>query len=408
MSTLDNADDSLEQKIVLLSPGRESVSCMESCVTVNSIFEGLIRFDSRKRVIFSNDRVTELLGYTPNELRFKPIKWFFHNTKDKLNHRPISDVLHFANSDRKRGVTLETYLKSKSGLPIVVIFSINPVVNAEGVREYLATVVDIRSLRQAHEQTKNLLHAEKISVLGHLSASIAHEINNPLSFMLLDMGRQADMTRKLEALLTQISNEISPSERESLKKHLIELNDIACSTQEGLKRIADIVRSVKIFSRLDENPKKEISSLETILDAALRLVQTKTERRIKIVKYYDNKHITVAVNGGLLTQVALNLLINSIQAIGEEGTITVRTMGNGDIVSFEIEDTGCGIPEAVFPRLFTPYFTTKRDGTGLGLAIAKKIVEDMGGSIECFSVVNVGTKMKVQVPSVKDNSANRT
>ncbi|MHA2336968.1 MAG: PAS domain-containing protein, partial [Candidatus Hodarchaeales archaeon] len=176
-----------QSTLVILHEDHDS-SCMESCVAINTIYEGIIRLDKNKTIIFTNERLRNLLGYSPDDLKGKQLKWLFVDTTNKITHRPVGNILDPKRG--KKGITLETILNSKSGIPVSVLFSINSVINSSGIKEYLVIVTDIRRLQQAHEETKSLLHAEKISVLGHLSASIAHEINNPLSYLILDIDRQ--------------------------------------------------------------------------------------------------------------------------------------------------------------------------------------------------------------------------
>ncbi|OLS23819.1 MAG: Sensor protein ZraS [Candidatus Heimdallarchaeota archaeon LC_3] len=401
IKTKENSLSTNQSTVILLDKGIDT-TCMESCIAINTIYEGIIRLDERKKIIFTNERINELLGFSASELRSKPLKWLFSDIKNKAAHRPVGNILDPKKG--KKGVTLETNLRSKNGVPVSVLFSINPVINSGGIKEYIAIVTDIRRLQQAHEKTKNLLHAEKISVLGHLSASIAHEINNPLSYLILDIDRQDGILKKdLNLFKSKLSEKLTEKERSRFSSLLVELQELSDSTKTGLKKIAEIVSAVKSYSRLEDSPLKEEISLEKTLDTALKLVYSKTKNRIIIIREYTFDIPKIRTNGGRLAQVALNMIVNSIQAIPDKGKITVRTFvkNNPKSIGFEIVDTGVGIPENVKNHIFNPYFTTKKDGTGLGLAIAKNIIDELNGTLTCNSEEGKGTTMTVFIPIKK-------
>ncbi|MHA2278802.1 MAG: two-component system sensor histidine kinase NtrB [Candidatus Kariarchaeaceae archaeon] len=408
MDSVDDSDKRIDSKnrsrstdqstIVILHEERDS-SCMESCVTINTIYEGIIRLDKNKNIIFTNERLHGLLGYSSDDLKGKHLKWLFVDTTNKITHRPVGNILDPKRG--KKGITLETVLNSKSGIPISVLFSINSVINSSGIKEYLVMVTDIRRLQQAHEETKSLLHAEKISVLGHLSASIAHEINNPLSYLILDIDRQEGLINSdINQLINKFQDKLTENEKKKFSYAINELKDLSKSTKMGLKRIAEIVSAVKSYSRLEDQPLKEEIVLEEMLDTALKLVYSKTKHRITIIREYEHNIPRIRTNGGRLAQVALNMIVNSIQAIPEKGIIKIKTFKkvepNG--IGFEIIDDGTGIPPNVLNHIFNPYFTTKKDGTGLGLAIAKNIVDELNGTLTCKSEQNNGTTMTVFLP----------
>jgi PAS domain S-box-containing protein len=408
MDSVDDSNKRLDTKIrpsstdqstiVILHEDHDS-SCMESCVTINTIYEGIIRLDKNKTIIFHKERLHGLLGYSSDELKGKRLKWLFVDTTNKITHRPVGNILDPKRG--KKGITLETILNSKSGMPVSVLFSINSVINSSGIKEYLVIVTDIRRLQQAHEETKSLLHAEKISVLGHLSASIAHEINNPLSYLILDIDRQEGLINSdINQLINKFQDKLTENEKKKFNYVINELKDLSKSTKMGLKRIAEIVSAVKSYSRLEDQPLKEEVVLEEMLETALKLVYSKTKHRITIIREYEHDIPKIRTNGGRLAQVALNMIVNSIQAIPDKGTIKIKTYKKvkPDGIGFEIIDNGSGIPPNVLNHIFNPYFTTKKDGTGLGLAIAKNIVDELNGTLTCKSEHNIGTTMTVFLP----------
>ena len=404
---VEDVHHSSESQCDIISSGEGSVSCMETCVAINTLGEGLLRLDSDKNIIFANNRALDLLGYSLEEIRGVS---FLSLLVDSTDNKHQNGAVNFLTpkSNAKTSITLETNLKSKDETLVPILLTINAVNRVNQSLEYLALIDDIKSLKMIYDQSKDLLQAEKISVLGHLASSIAHEVNNPLSYMIMDVNRQLDLYNDLDLYLNSLNGKIPLETLNSINTILKDLKDIAETTDHGLHRIADIVRAVKTYSRMEEGKKIDDISLEETLEVAIKLVSSDIKNKIQLKREYAPNLPRLKTNGGRLAQVALNMLVNSIQAIDGNGIITIRTFLNrNDGIGFEIEDNGRGIAPEVMNRLFEPYFTTKIDGTGLGLSIAKNIISEMGGSIKCQSSLNVGTKMIVVLPLPDKETSNR-
>jgi signal transduction histidine kinase len=379
-------------------------TCMETCNALNSIHEGLLRFSKQNgelklRCFYANESFRVMTGFTLPELIGRPLKWFFAKTNI---HRPVSYPIY----SNKKGVTLETSINTKQGNSLPVLFSIKSLGFQEtsNFYEFIVLILNIRVLKSAHEQTKGLIHAERISALGHLSTGMAHEISNPLSFLLLDLDRKQELFKDIDKINSEfqkikeekIDSSMIKNIAQDLPQILNELNEISHATKDGLNRISEVVKTVKSYGRMDEG-KSETIKLEECLNVALRLIKPKVKNRIQIIKEFTDTH-PMNANPGRIVQVALNLLLNAIQAIEKEGRITVRTLEKDDQVIIEIEDTGKGIPQESLKDIFTPYFTTKTDGTGLGLGIVNNIVFDYGGTVSVQSELGVGSCFRVLFP----------
>ncbi|MBT1071401.1 sensor histidine kinase [Pelotalea chapellei] len=226
-----------------------------------------------------------------------------------------------------------------------------------------------------------LRRSEKLASLGKLVAGIAHEINNPLTGVLL-----------YSSILTadkRLDPELKP--------------DLERITSES-QRCADIVSRLLEFSR-EAVPRKEAVSLNALLDKVVTLVHKQpTFSEISIIKDYSGHMSDILVDPNQVQQVFVNLFINASHAMPSGGTLTIRTcMINDDgFACAEIKDTGHGIDAEHLNHIFDPFFTTKADGTGLGLSISYGIVENNGGKIEVKSRLGEGTTFTISLP-VYDN-----
>jgi two-component system NtrC family sensor kinase len=274
--------------------------------------------------------------------------------------------------------------------------------------------VALVNLKEAQSQ---LVDAEKMAGLGQLTAGIAHEINNPINFVtsnikpleldIIDLDNVIIMYEKLD-----FSAELQPqiSKIESFKKQIDivfvreEIKSLLSGISEGAKRTAEIIRSLKNFSRLDENDTKPADMAEG-LDSTLILIKSTFPSNLKIIK--DYKPIPeVECMPGKINQVFMNLITNAIHAIkskeiqNEEEFIALKIWREGNHAKISIKDSGTGMPETVKQKIFEPFFTTKEvgEGTGLGLSIAFRIIENHHGSIDVITKVNEGTEFIINLP----------
>jgi signal transduction histidine kinase len=263
--------------------------------------------------------------------------------------------------------------------------------------------------RELERLQAQLVQTEKMASLGQLSAGIAHELNNPAGFVYGNMDLLQDYISELARVFDAYDKVALPAAAAlsigSLKtetnyeKLMGDLNSIISDCREGARRICDVVKNLRLFSRLDEAELKSIDINEGI-DSTIRLLSS----------YYGTGHIVLRrdysnlppVNcyAGQLNQVWMNLLVNAAQAVNDQGEVTISTRLEGNCVSVAISDTGTGIPEAELSKIFDPFFTTKPvgEGTGLGLSTSYGIVERHGGTIAVVSKVGTGTTFTVKIP----------
>jgi two-component system NtrC family sensor kinase len=199
----------------------------------------------------------------------------------------------------------------------------------------------------------------------------------------------ADATVAIEALKAELSYE----------RLVGELGSIIADCREGAERICDVVKNLRLFSRLDEAELKRVDIHEG-LNSTLRLL-SRYYSAGRVVLHRDYADLPpVNCYAGQLNQVWMNLLGNAAQAVRDQGEVTITTRSDGDWVTIAISDTGAGIPQDQLSKIFNPFYTTKPvgEGTGLGLSISYGIIERHGGAITVTSEVGSGSTFTVRIP----------
>lgn len=259
--------------------------------------------------------------------------------------------------------------------------------------------------RELKETQKKLVHSAKMISLGELVAGVAHELNNPISFIYSNMSYLRDYSSKLIDLVRTASQE--PGDLEKKKTDVefeyivTDLPKLISSCEEGARRTRDIVLGLRNFSRIDESQIKEVDIRESI-DTTLNLLQGEIKNRIEIKKDYEPIPL-IKCFASQLSQVFVNLLSNAVQAIHGNGTIWIHVnliKGKENWIQISIQDSGSGISSDNLDKIFDPFFTTKGvgQGTGLGLSITYGIIQKHGGDIQVKSQLNVGTEFIIQLP----------
>lgn len=278
----------------------------------------------------------------------------------------------------------------------------------------------LQELRLAQTQ---LVQSEKMAALGLLTAGIAHELNNPLNFIAASVQGLRKTVAPVDELMTLCQSlaqdpastaveRIAAWSRENEPNELREtMNELVENACYGANRAAEIVTSLRVFSRLDEAEQKH-ANLHECLDATLILLHSRYQDRIRIERSYGELPPWLC-QPGKLNQVFMNLLANAVDAVfakpepKADETIRIVTRMEEREGRFcavvEIADTGIGMTEEVKTRLFQPFFTTKDvgKGVGLGLAISHGIVRDHGGSIEVESEPGLGSLFRLVLPQAE-------
>ncbi len=279
-----------------------------------------------------------------------------------------------------------------------------------------------REARQALMRAQGQMRqTEKFAALGQMVAGVAHEINNPLSFVGNNVAvLQRDLRALVELLdLYQQSHPLLQSQQPELMQRVRQLSEQAelgymlpnlhemlARSRDGLKRIQQIVRDLRDFAHLGESDLQE-ADLNAGVQSTMNI----------IVGHARKKQVRLATELGTLprvpcypakiNQVILNLVANAIDASPEGGTVTVRTAAENGHARIEVIDRGPGIEAQVLDKIFDPFFTTKPpgEGTGLGLSISYGIVQDHGGAIDVDSKLGGGSRFVVSLPLQRKREA---
>lgn len=241
--------------------------------------------------------------------------------------------------------------------------------------------------RLIKETEAQLIQMEKMASLGLLAAGIAHEINNPLSFLVSN----------LESLKGYAQRLIEGASLETLNNKALaeDLNSMTQESLEGALRIKKVVQDLRTFSRRSETH-KILVDINQILESTLSIVWNEIKYKAILIKDYQAKSECLA-EPTQLSQVFLNILINAGQAISEKGTISLSTYEDAENVYIKISDTGCGIPPEILSKIFDPFFSTKKSA-GLGLSVSYNIIKRNGGDIKAESKVGSGTTVTIRLP----------
>lgn len=278
---------------------------------------------------------------------------------------------------------LTTTLLMKEGKPSGFLHIARDVTEEKRMQDQLALAY--RNLNESHERLKEsqeqLIQAEKLSSLGQLSASIAHEVNNPLSGVLT-----------YDQLLIRKTKDGSLSPETAL--------DYLGKMEKELIRCTKLIRNLLDFAR-QSPPSFRAVNINEVMTRAYELASHAAKlQHIHVVTELDPTVPTITADFDQLQQVCTNLILNSIQAMSENGVLTLRTLANVNDVMIQVSDTGCGVSPENLAKLFTPFFTTKREvkGVGLGLAVSYGIVQRHKGKIEVQSKLGKGTTINVRLP----------
>lgn len=332
--------------------------------------------------------------------------------------KPLDDLVHATQEIQFGEQTVEIPIKSDTEIGLLT----------ESFNEMSKSILKARSelkakiseLEEANKEIREtqarLVHTSKMSSLGLLVAGVAHELNNPISFIYSNMNHLHDYSEKLIRLADAAEN--NPALLPQLKKDYDidyikkDLPKLITSCEDGARRVRDIVIGLRNFSRLDEAKLKEVSIHES-LDNTLNLLSGEIKNRIQVHKYYGDIPL-VTCYASQMNQVFMNILSNAVQAIVGNGNIWINTKRinspkGKEMVSISIQDSGPGMSPETIEKIFDPFFSTKGvgQGTGLGLSITYGIIQNHGGEIVVKSELGTGTEFLISIPVVAP-SQNKT
>lgn len=378
------------------------------------------------RMTFVSNNAVHVLGYHPEEMLADPNFWFEHIHPEDVPQIFSSIAKLFTEGERtyeyrfmsRSGQYVWMHdmlrlIRDEAGNPVEVVGSLTDITERKKMEDALFKKGEeqqslIKKLQEAHEQ---LLQSEKMASVGQLAAGIAHEINNPIGFINSNVGTLQNYVEKLFSVIDEFEKLIKDDSQDSTiaKMNVIheeadltflkdDIHDLVSESMDGLKRVKDIVQSLKDFSHVGETDWQE-ADIHHGIDSTLNIVNNEIKYKANVIKDYGQlppvKCVISQVN-----QVIMNLLVNASHAIKENGVIKISTGCEKEGVWIKVLDTGSGIPPENLNRIFEPFFTTKPvgSGTGLGLSLSYGIIKKHGGRIEVNSTVGKGTCFTVHLP----------
>ena len=338
-----------------------------------------------------NPSWTRTLGWTEDELRARPSIEFVH-PDDRAMTLAARSLL--ANGDPLRALT-NRYRCRDGTFRWFEWRSVSDPVRGQ----VYATARDLtteREAREAREQLqRQLILADRMASVGTLAAGVAHEINNPLAYVIANLDMLAEEMRHMTA--------------GSVAAQMAGYVEMAGDAREGAERIRKIVRGLKTFSRAEEE-RRTVIEVRPVLELSIDMAFNEIRHRARLVKDYGEIP-RVEADDARLGQVFINLLVNAAQALPDGGAEAneIRVVTSTDALGravIEVRDTGGGIPEGVLGRIFEPFFTTRPVGvgTGLGLFVCHNIITSLGGEITAANLPGRGAVLRVALPGVVDRA----
>ncbi|MGE4650680.1 MAG: ATP-binding protein [Myxococcota bacterium] len=377
----------------------------------------LLASDAAGRISHCNQAAARILGTAADSLQGLPLSSCLGSPLPEAH--PVAQSLSGGESFEG----YETTLVHSDGQSIAVGLSCAPIRGPGG--DPVGVVAVFNELREARRMRGDVLQREKMASIGQLAAGVAHEINNPMGFIHANLAQTAEYAADLRLVWSRVealqkvalagdpvqlraaAQELAAaSEEVDVPFVLGDLSKAIRESQEGSERIRHIVQDLRDFSHPDSS-ERESADINQCLDSTANIVWPIMKHLVVLKKNYGDLP-PVPAYPMQIKQVLMNLLVNACQAIeqrvgqsGEMGTVELETCVAPEGVEVRVSDDGVGISAEHRQRIFDPFFTTKRVGSGMGLGLSTsfKIVERHGGTLSVESEENVGTTMRLFLPT---------
>jgi PAS domain S-box-containing protein len=337
---------------------------------IENMADGVIFINPDGRIAFCNSAAERIRKVKREDMAGKTVLEYHpqHLTK------PIDKILDEFKSGKKG--PYKRKMQADDG------YSYNaytPVFSKDG--QFLGTMLLSQDITERKRLESALVKAERLATIGKMSARVAHEIKNPLSSISLN----------IELLLDELKGYDGVGTKEAIS--------LLASIMAEVDRLTGVSEEYLQFARLPKLPLKGRSINDTLSELTRFLREEISGDNIVLTEDYEKDLPLVAVDERQIKQVLLNILKNSFEAMPNGGKLCVRTeRGHNGTVDVHITDTGMGINEDMYEKIFDPFCTTKDKGTGLGLSISQQIIQEHGGEIRCQSVLGKGTTFTIQLP----------
>ena len=374
--------------------------------------------DFEGNVLFCNEGYKRILQYSENNIKDKLLNPLLQSLiveseynlvfngimtlkKIGLNSSYVSQVYKFSNElffvCEYDGLDIETFFKE---------MSFNALAMNNMNRELIKKEIMLKHAISKQKETQAMLiQSEKMNALGQLAAGVAHEINNPMTYVMGNVEIMGQYLRSIKEFFDEYEKEKivdiqNLKEKYDMDYILKDFPNLQKSTLEGGQRIKKIVSELREFTRID-SLEKSIYNIETCIKSSLKILQLEMNKNNIKLDLNFSETSDIECYPSQLSQVFLNIIVNAIQAAGDNGHITIKLYEKEDFIIIKIEDNGTGILEQDKNKIFEPFFTTKPKGigVGLGLNLSYKIIKDMHKGEICFdSIAGKGTTFTISIP----------
>lgn len=344
-------------------------------------------------IIFANDACTDLTGHSRRQWREHGLSTLEGELTDTDWKKRLRNVAETGRSD-----TIQQQSYRHDGSVFWCEIDVVPVSDNDGRTTHLLMLLE--DVTDEVERRAKLAEYDRMNTLWTVADGVAHEINNPLAFMLSNVEvahHQLEQYARGDATELGIDNLL-----EALDEALL-----------GGRRVKEVVDDLAQLAERPDDLQLDLETLDVrdVVDASLTMIRNKIKDRGSLVCQLDEDLPMVVADRSKLGQVVLNVLTNAVQALPEDqpqsNEVRISVFQRAANVVIAIRDTGSGIPESVVDRIFEPFVSTKKssEGTGLGLSIAKQIVERFDGTIEVESTSAEGTTVEIMVPAAEEPPA---
>ena len=349
----------------------------------NTIEDGVLVVDEKKRIIYLNSAVSNLLGIQ-SSAEGQPV----------MRYLPELDWEQLMNIDAEGGPrVIRQELEITLPRPRFLHLYAAPLDGEKSGSAGVALI--LRDATEARAQTFQAIEDERVQALTLLAASVAHEIGNPLNALHIHLQL---MERELRKMRGQGENEEEGGESAEVHEGLNRLDEYLHVAKEEIRRLDNIITQFLDGLRA-RAPKMALASLNKIIGETMELLGREIENRgQRVIQKLAGDLPEIPCDATQIQQVLVNLIRNAMQAMNRGGEIRIETGAGSEAVWVSISDTGSGIPEEKLNRIFQPFFTTKKKGSGLGLMIVQRIIRDHGGKIDLESKPGRGTTFRVWLP----------
>jgi PAS domain S-box-containing protein len=347
---------------------------------------GIVLVDGAGKIVLVNAQTEKMFGYSRAELIGRPVEMLVPKRFRALHPGHRAKFLA-APEARAMGAGRELFGLRKDATELPIEIGLNPIVTSDGIL-ILSSIVDISARKEAELEAlrhrEELGHLSRVAALGELTASIAHELNQPLSAITINASTGQRLIDHGDA-------------------DLGELRDVLGDIVADGRRAGEMIRDIRAMVKKGSSPRQRVNLNDLVISVVRMANPNATLQSCQLKTFLEPDLPAIEANPVQVQQVLLNLIINALDAMQDMPTanreVVIATESNGDgTIRTSVRDHGAGIPEEIRERVFEQFFTTKDKGLGMGLAIVRSIVKSHGGSIAVENVDGGGACFHFTLP----------